>query len=48
MPNVGHRGGFPSVRSNTSMGKLESIPPSTMYDCTALPASSRPVNRSGS
>ena len=48
IPNVGHRGAFPSVRSNTSIGKFESIPPSTMYDWTFFPASSRPVKRSGS
>ncbi len=30
MPKVGQRGVRPSVRSNTSIGKLDSMPPSTM------------------
>ena len=42
IPNVGHRGGFPSVRSNTSIGKFESMPPSTMNERTRSPCSSRP------
>src|SRR4051812_38786678 len=32
MPNVGQRGGSPSARSNTSTGKLDSMPPSTRHD----------------
>jgi hypothetical protein len=48
IPNVGHLGGLPSVRSNTSIGKFESMPPSTMNDRIGLPASSRPSNFSGS
>ena len=48
MPNVGQRGGCPSDRSNTSIGKFDSIPPSTMYETSSLPSASRLVKRTGS
>ncbi len=48
IPKVGHRGAFPSVRSKTSTGKFDNIPPSTMYETASVPSASRPVNWMGS
>ena len=32
IPNVGHRGFLPSVRSNIAIGKFDSTPPSTSVE----------------
>src|SRR5437867_4520310 len=47
-PNVGQRGAFPSVRSKTSMEKLDSIPPSTMKQTCGLPSGPSALSRTGS
>ena len=36
------------MRSNTSIGKFDSMPPSTMYEVASLPSWSRLVKRTGS
>ncbi|HVC72911.1 MAG TPA: hypothetical protein VNC85_03995 [Mycobacteriales bacterium] len=38
-PKVGQRGGEPSVRSKTAMGKLDSTPPSTSVETSGSPSS---------
>ena len=47
-PKVGHRGGRPSVRSNSAIGKFDSTPPSTSVETSDSPPSRGPRRVTGS